>query len=143
VVETGELVLGLFVHGELEDGLLNAQVLSLDDIVDEDVEEESGIPRSSVSFRMELSGEEWLGNMSDTFVGVVVEIDEILFPIRREKLCVDSITVILRSDVGLASGNVDDRLIVASVTIGKLVGMAPAASPRTWLPMQTPIMGQG
>jgi len=61
--------------------------------------------------------------VSDTLVGVVVKIDEVLFPIRRKELSVDSITVILRGDVGLASGQIDDGLVVTSVTVRKLVSL--------------------
>lgn len=48
---------------------------------------------------MELGAEDGAGAVDDAFVGRVVEVDEVLFPVGREGAGVDGISVVLRCDV--------------------------------------------
>lgn len=53
---------------------------------------------------MELGAEDGAGAVDDAFVGGVVEVDEVLFPVWREGAGVDGISVVLRCDVAAAVG---------------------------------------
>lgn len=61
--------------------------------------------------------------MDQTLVGLVVEVGEVLPPFAGQGSWVDRVSVVLRSDVALASGEVESRDVVSTVTVLELDGL--------------------
>lgn len=55
-----------------------------------------------------------------TFIGVVIQIEEIWFPLLRQGSSIHSVTVILRCDMALSSCEIQCRNVVSSVPIFEL-----------------------
>jgi hypothetical protein len=90
--------------------------------VDEDIEEELGVARTGSALRVELHTEVRLLGVVDTLVATVVGVDKELLPAVGQAVGVDGETVVLRSDVTLASDHAGARNVVASVTELHLLG---------------------
>jgi hypothetical protein len=90
--------------------------------VDEDIEEELGIARTGSALGVELHTEVRLLSVVDTLVAAVVGIDEELLPAVGKAVRVDGETVVLGSDVTLASDHAGARNVVTTVTELHLLG---------------------
>lgn len=84
------------------------------------VEKNGGVKRTALGLRMELSGEDGLLDVDHTLVRLIVEVDEVRLELGGQSVDVNSVTVVLRSDVALASGQVESRDVMGSVTVLKL-----------------------
>jgi hypothetical protein len=122
-------VLGGVTAREL-DGLLHlAGVLDdIGDCGDECVEEELGVARAGCALGVELNTEVGAVGVPDTFVAVVVGVDEELVPALRQSLGVDGVTVVLRSDVALSGEHVGARNVVSAVTELHLEGFGASSA---------------
>lgn len=98
-------------------------LLVLLDVLDVFVEKVRGIERSALGLRMELSAEDGTGVVDQTLVGLVIEVGEVLPPLTGQCGGIDSVSVVLRSDVALASGKVQGRDVVSTVAILQLDGL--------------------
>ncbi|KAI6769203.1 hypothetical protein HG531_010307 [Fusarium graminearum] len=90
--------------------------------VDENIEEELGVARTGSALGVELHTEVRLLSVVDTLVAAVVGVDEKLLPAVGQAVGIDGETVVLRSDVTLASDHAGARNVVASVTELHLLG---------------------
>jgi hypothetical protein len=95
-------------------------VLVLLDVVHVLVEEVRGVERTSLGFGMELGAEDGTGVVDQTLVGLVVEVGEVLPPVAGQGRGVDGVSVVLRGDVALASGEVESRDVVSAVSVLQL-----------------------
>src|ERR1700761_7556369 len=76
---------------------------------------------------MELCRENWLSLMNQTFIARVVEVNEILLPIRWEGCRIHCISVILRCNMALASSQVQSWDIVCAVAVFELNGLCSSS----------------
>lgn len=95
-------------------------VLVLLDVFHVLVEQISGIKRSALRFRVELSAENRSGDVDQSFVGLVIQVGEVFPPLAREGRWVNSITVVLRGNVALARSQVESRDVVRTVSVLEL-----------------------
>ena len=89
----------------------------------ERVEHPFRIRRTRASLRVELCREPRIRLVADTLVRAVVHVHEQRFPVGRQRLVIDGIAVILRSDEALRATNTLHRLVVRAVTVFQLVGL--------------------
>lgn len=76
---------------------------------------------------MELSGEERLGTVSYPFVGAVVHIDKVGFPVGGDGVVIHCESVILGSDVAAVGARETDRLVMAAVAIFQFINLRPGS----------------
>lgn len=100
-----------------EPGLVLLVLLHALDVL---VKEVCRIEWSALGFRVELSGEDGSGVVNETLIGLVVQVCEVLAPLRWKSRGVNSIAVVLRGDMALASGQVKSRNVVGTVSIFEL-----------------------
>ena len=72
---------------------------------------------------MELGTEDGTRVVDQTLIGLVVEVGEVLPPFAGQGGWVDRVSVVLRSDVALAGGEVESRDVVSTVTVLELDGL--------------------
>jgi hypothetical protein len=70
---------------------------------------------------VELDTEEGLGCVDDTFIGVIVSVDEKRFPQWRKSVGVYCKSVVLWSNVAAASSQIDTWLVHTTVSVFKFV----------------------
>ena len=73
---------------------------------------------------MELRSEVRLGLVHDALVTLVVDVGKKSLPSGRQVAVVDCIAMVLRRNVALAGQLVDDGLILATISEGKLYGLS-------------------
>ena len=95
-------------------------VLVLLDTLDVLVEEVRRIEWAALGFGMELSAEDGAGVVDETFIGLVVQVGEVLPPILGKGGGVHSITVVLRCDVAPTGGEVESWNVVSTVSVLQL-----------------------
>jgi hypothetical protein len=76
---------------------------------------------------MELRAEDGAGVVDETLVRLVVQVGEVFPPLAGEGGRVNSISVVLRSDVALSSGKVKGRDVVGTVAILELDGLGSSS----------------
>lgn len=106
-------------------GELTTSSLRFETLLDgrnEDVEEEFGIARTRCGLGMELNREERSFSRVDTFVRIVVGVNEEFFPTGSEGLRVDSVSVILRGDVASTTNEGGTRDVGTTVSVLELEG---------------------
>ena len=86
------------------------------DGVDENIEEELGVPGTRRAFRVELDTEVWAADMTDTLVGAVICIHEEFLPALGQARGIHGVTVVLRCDVALARDHASAGNVMATVT---------------------------
>jgi hypothetical protein len=103
----------------------DSRVLALfsTDGLQEVMEKVLSVLRSTLGFRMELDRENGTSLMADTFIGAIVGIDKESLPALGHITVIQSITVVLRSDVATAVIDADSRLVMTTVTKGEFVGV--------------------
>lgn len=83
--------------------------------------------------------------VEDSFVAVIISVEEVGSPVRRQRGVVNSKAVILRRDVSLASCEIHHRLVLATVTKLQFVGVSASSQskqlisqtdPKNWLTNQ-------
>jgi len=87
------------------------------------VEEVRRVKRATLGFGMELGTEDGTRVVDQTLVGLVVEVGEVLPPFAGQGGWVDRVSVVLRSDVALAGGEVESWDVVSTVTVLELDGL--------------------
>lgn len=87
------------------------------------VKEVGRVHGTTLGLGVELGREDGAGLVHHTLVGAVVKVDEILLEVAREGADIDGVTVVLRGDVTLTSGQVKRRDVVGTVTILELDGL--------------------
>lgn len=110
---------GTAVPHRLEDGLA---VLVLLYALKVDVKEVGGVKGTTLSLRVELGAENRTRLVDHTFVGTVVEVNEVWLPVTRQGASINSITVVLGGDVAAASGQVQSGNVVSTVSVLQLDG---------------------
>jgi hypothetical protein len=95
-------------------------VLVLLDALDVLVEEVGGVERAALGFGVELRAKDGARVVDQAFVGLVVEIREVLPPVLGEGRGVDGVPVVLRGDVAPAGGEVECRDVVSTVAVLQL-----------------------
>ena len=110
------------------DGHLARVLKGLDDCVDENVEKVLSVPWSWSRLWVELDGEVWTASVADTLVRAVVGVYEKLLPAERKSRLVDSVTVVLGSDVALSAQEVGTWDVVSAVTELHLEGAGTSGS---------------
>lgn len=81
-------------------------VLVLLDILHVLVEKVGRVERAALGFRVELSTEDGARVVDEAFIGLVIQIGEVLPPIARQCQWINRVSVVLRSDVALSSRKV-------------------------------------
>ena len=87
------------------------------------IKEELRVLGTRRSFGMELSRKERLALVAYSFIGSVVHVDEQRLPVIGQRRVVDRKPVILRRDEAAVGSRLTHGLIVAAVSVGKLVGL--------------------
>ncbi len=79
--------------------------------------------------------------MTDPFVCIVVDVDKQRFPVARKGIVIDSISVVLGSNVRPGCSHLNNRLVVAAVTILQFICIGSGGKPISWFPRQIPKTG--
>jgi hypothetical protein len=104
-------------------GELGLVVLVLLDVLDVLVEQVTRVERSALGLGVELGAEDRAGVVDQTLVRLVVKVGEVLPPLTGEGGGVNSVSVVLRGDVALASAEVESRDVVGTVSVLELDGL--------------------
>lgn len=92
-------------------------LLVLPDAVDVSIEEVARVERASLGLGVELSAEDGAVLVDHSFVGRVVEVDEVLLELGWDGGGIDGVSVVLRSDVAFASHEIQSGDVVGAVTV--------------------------
>jgi len=92
------------------------------------VEKVARVERTALGLRVELGREDGTSLVDHTLVRAVVQVGEVLLPVRVHGGRVDSVTVVLRSDVALAGKKVESRDVVSTVTVLHLDGVGAGSN---------------
>lgn len=87
------------------------------------LEEVRAVHGATLGLRVELGREDGPGAVHHSLVAAVVEVDKVLLEIVGQGAGVDGVSVVLRSDVALAGGQVQSRDVVGSVAVLHLDGL--------------------
>lgn len=101
--------------------------LILLDAIDILVEQVSRVHWSSLSFGVELGGENGSSSVDHSLVGRIVQVDKVLLPIGGQGAGINGITVVLGGDVTFAGGKVKSWDVVSTVTILELDGLCTSS----------------
>ena len=97
-------------------------ILVSSNVLNVEVEEVGRVHWSSLSFWVELGGEDRASLVDHTLVGAVVEVDEVLLELRWKGCGIDGVTVVLGSNVALTGCKVKSWDVVSTVTVLELDG---------------------
>jgi hypothetical protein len=106
------------------------QILVLLHVLHVLIKQVGGIEGPALGFGVELGREDGAGVVDQTFVGLVVEVGEVLAPLGGEGGGVDCVPVVLGCDVAAAGAKVEGGDVVRAVAVLQL-----------WWPMQMPMTG--
>jgi hypothetical protein len=98
-------------------------VLVLLDVLDVLVEQVGRVHRTTLGFRVELRAEDRARVVDEALVGLVVQVGEVLPPLAAESGWVNSVSVVLRSDVTLSGREVQGRDVVGTIAVLELDGL--------------------
>lgn len=87
------------------------------------VKQERRVKGTALSLGVELCGKDRSRLVDHTLVGLIVEVDKVLLEVRRQSGSINSVTVVLRSDVALTSHQIKSRNVMSTVTVLKLDGL--------------------
>src|SRR5215510_14993717 len=88
-------------------------------------EQEARIVWTSRSLRVKLYRPKRLGLVTDPFVRTVIQIDEPGFPFVFQACHINSVAVILGGQIRPPGGEIQNRLVVRTMTIFQLVDCSP------------------
>jgi hypothetical protein len=91
--------------------------------VEKIVEQELRVMGSGRRFGVELYGKVWMAAMTNSFVTAIIGVEKPRRPISWEGYFINSVTVILRSDVAPLSANKDAGLILPAMAKWKFVSL--------------------
>jgi len=95
-------------------------VLVLLDALDVLIEQVRRVHGAALGLGMELGAENGAGVVDQAFVGLVVQVREVLPPLAAEGGGVDGVSVVLRRDVALARGEIERGDVVRAVAVLEL-----------------------
>jgi hypothetical protein len=98
-------------------------VLVLLHVVNVLVKQVGRVHGSAFGFGVELRAEDGARVVDETLVGLVIQVGEVLPPLAAESGWVNSVSVILRSDVALSGGEVQSRNVMGTVAVLELDGL--------------------
>jgi hypothetical protein len=79
---------------------------------------------SALCFGVELRAEDRARGVNEALVGLVVQVGKVLLPLAAESSRVNSVSVVLRSDVALSSGEIQSGDVVGTVAVLELDGLS-------------------
>src|SRR5262249_1427759 len=86
--------------------------------------QEARIAWTGRCLRVKLYRPKWLGLVTDSFVRTVIQIDEPGFPPIFQACNIYSVAVILAGQIGSPGGEIQNRLVMRTMTIFQLVDLA-------------------
>ena len=119
------------------EGIRSGPATALEDIVgllvlldglEVGVEQVAGVERTALGFGVELRREDGTSLVDHTLVRAVVQVGEVLLPLTAHGGRVDSVTVVLRSDVALAGEEIKSRNVVSTVAVLHLDGVGAGSN---------------
>lgn len=116
-------------------------VLVFLDLIHVLIKEESRVEWTALGFGVELGREDGFRSMDHAFIRLIIQVDEIRFPISWKGRSINGIAVVLGSDVTVTRHEIQSRNVVSTVSVLNLTVLAPAANARSWWPRQIPKMG--
>src|SRR5262249_51810279 len=112
--------------------------LPLTHLVQESLEQVLRVLRPTSRLWMELARAEKHRFVADPFVGPIVCIHKVSLPPGRHHIILQGVPVVLRGDHALAVVQADDRLVVTTVSEGKLVRTHPGGQTHQLVPHADP-----